>query len=168
MRGIDWYRNDFSNATKTGFCFLLDSWIISKKQSDWRQPSSGWCLKQTNNKNKFIKKRRFTCKSLQKKTGPDCSRAVENGRNSEKMKIPCRMFEQGKSRPPFARPAQDTTATVLKGFTRVRWHTFFFYSTAFFLSRNSSRSSRRRHWKKKNCKLTHFRFFLYFLFPFFS
>lgn len=42
------------------------------------------------------------------------------------------MFEQGKSRPPFARPAQDTTTTVLKGFTRVRWHTFFFYSTAFF------------------------------------
>jgi hypothetical protein len=71
------------------------------------------------------------------------------------------MFEQGKSRPPFARPAQDTTATVLKGFTRVRWHTFFFIPPLFYPATTAVAAGVAI--EKKNCKLPHFRFFLYFL-----
>ena len=66
--------------------------------------------KQKSNKSKFIR-RRFTCIYVQKKNRTGL-RAQLNWKEQRKMKIPCRMFEQGKSRPPFVRPAQDTIARL--------------------------------------------------------
>ena len=107
--------------------------------------------KQKSNKSKFIR-RRFTCIYVQKKNRTGL-RAQLNWKEQRKMKIPCRMFEQGKSRPPFVRPAQDTIARLCSRGLLAFVGTHF--SSAFYPANRS-----RRHWK--NGKQPFFRSFFFF------